>query len=192
MAEVLLFHHAQGLTAGVLAFADELRQAGHTVHTPDLYEGNTFGTLDEGLAYAGKVGFDALQEAGVRVADDLPADLVYAGFSLGGMPAQRLAQTRPGARAALLYHTSVPPEAFGGPWPADLPVQVHAMDADPFFMEEGGDVDAARAIVAAARDGELFLYPGEAHLFTDSSLPSYDAQATALVVRRSLEFLATR
>jgi dienelactone hydrolase len=186
MAEVLLFHHAQGLTPGVRAFADELRGAGHTVHTPDLFEGRVFATLDEGLAHAREVGFDRLREDGVRAADGLPADLVHAGSSLGGMPAQQLAQTRPG-RGALLLHSSAPPDAFGSAWPADLPVQVHAMEADPFFVE---DVDAARAIVAASADGELFLYPGDAHLFTDSSLPSYDADATALVLRRTLEFLA--
>jgi dienelactone hydrolase len=66
------------------------------------------------------------------------------------------------------------------------------MDNDPFFVEEGGDIDAARAIVASAADGELFLYPGDQHLFTDSSLPSYDADATALVLRRTLEFLSER
>ncbi len=186
MAEVLLFHHSQGLTPGVLAFADALREAGHTVHTPDLFDGHVFATLDEGLAYAGDVGFDSIRERGVRAAGGLPGDVVHAGFSLGGMPAQQLAQTRPG-RGALLYHSSAPPEAFGCPWPAELPVQVHAMEADPFFVE---DADAARAIVAAAADGELFLYPGDAHLFTDSSLPCHDADATALVLRRTLEFLA--
>lgn len=189
MTEVLLFHHAHGLTPGVLAFADELRGAGHTVHTPDLYDGHVFATLDEGLAHAREVGFDAVRERGVRAAADLPAEVVHAGFSLGAMPAQQLAQSRPG-RGALLFHGSVPPEAFGSAWPADLPVQIHAMDADPFFTEEGGDIDAARAIVAAAADGELFLYPGDAHLFTDSSLPVHDAEATALVLRRTLEFLA--
>jgi dienelactone hydrolase len=188
MTEVLLFHHAHGLTAGVREFAGALRAAGHTVHTPDLYDGRVFATLDEGLAHAGEVGFGALRERGVRAADDLPADVVHAGFSLGGMPAQQLAQTRPG-RGALLLHSSAPPEAFGSPWPAHLPVQVHAMDADPFFVGEG-DVEAARAIVAASTDGELFLYPGDAHLFTDSSLPGHDPDATALVLRRVLEFLA--
>jgi dienelactone hydrolase len=191
MAEVLLFHHAQGLTPGVLAFADEFRRAGHTVHTPDLYHGQTFETLDEGLAYAKEVGFDTLCENGVRVADELPAELVYAGFSLGGMPAQKLAQTRPG-RGVLLFHSSITPEVFGSAWPADVPVQIHTMDADPLFMGEGGDIEAARQIVAAAADGQLFLYPGDKHLFTDSSLPSYDADATALVTRRTLEFLADR
>ncbi len=191
MAEALLFHHAHGLTPGVLAFADELRQAGHTVHTPDLYDGHLFESLDEGLAHAKKVGFDELCDTGVRFAEDLPTHLVYAGFSLGAMPAQKLAQTRPG-HGALLFHGSITPEMFGSAWPADVPVQIHAMDADPFFMEEGGDIDAAREIAAAATDGELFLYPGDQHLFTDSSLPSYDPDAAALVIRRTLEFLADR
>ncbi|MDG4824069.1 dienelactone hydrolase family protein [Asanoa sp. WMMD1127] len=192
MAEVVLYHHSQGLTPGVLAFAAELRAAGHTVHTPDLYEGNTFDTIDDGMAYARKVGFDALLSAGAAAASALPEAVVYGGFSLGGMPAQLLAQTRPGARGALLYHTSVPPAEFGGEWPAAVPVRIHAMENDPYFAEEGGDIDAARAIVAAADDGELYLYPGDQHLFTDSSLAAYDADATALVVRRTLEFLAGR
>jgi dienelactone hydrolase len=190
MAEILLFHHAQGRTDGVLAFAEELRQAGHTVHTPDLYAGNTFETLDDGLAYARKVGFGELLEQGVRVADDLPAELVYAGFSMGVMPAQKLAQTRPGAQGALFFHSSLPPSEFGS-WPADLPVQIHSMDADPFFVDEG-DIDAARDIVGAAKHGELFLYPGNHHLFSDRSLASYDAAATILLTQRVLDFLAGR
>src|SRR5258706_11477035 len=117
MAEVLLFHHAQGLTAGVLAFADELRQAEHTVHTPDLFDGHTFESLDDGLAYAGKVGFGDLLERGVRTADELPADLVYVGFSLGVMPAQKLAQTRAGACGALLVHSCLPTSEFGSGGP---------------------------------------------------------------------------
>ena len=188
MAEVLLLHHAQGLTEGVHAFADRLREAGHTVHTPDLYDGHTFATLEEGLGYAKEVGFEAVQERGVRAADDLPAELVHAGFSLGVMAAQLLAQTRPGARGALLFESCVPPEAFGSPWPAGVPVQVHGMDADPFFAGEG-DIDAARQIVEEVDDAELFVYPGDAHLFADSSLPSYDAEAAALLQKRVLEFL---
>ncbi|WP_155374775.1 dienelactone hydrolase family protein [Catellatospora vulcania] len=191
MAEVLLFHHAQGLTEGIRAFADRLRQAGHTVHTPDSYDGNVFPTLDEGVAYARQVGFGEIQERGVRAADALPADLVYLGFSLGVLPAQRLAQTRAGARGAVLLESCVPPSEFGGPWPADVPVQVHGMDADPFFAGEG-DIDAARALVKEATDGELFVYPGDRHLFTDSSLPTYDAAAAALVTERVVGFLSRR
>ena len=189
MAEVLLFHHAQGQSPGFLAFADELREAGHTVHTPDLYDGRTFTTLDEGLAHAREIGFGKLVERGVAAADDLPAELVYAGFSLGVMPAQQLAQTRAGARGALLLEACAPTSEFGSGWPDAVPVQVHGMDADPFFAEEGGDLDAARALVKETEGAELFVYPGDQHLFTDSSLPSYDAEAAALVKQRVLAFL---
>jgi dienelactone hydrolase len=192
MAEVLLFHHAQGLTPGVVAFADELRQAGHTVHAPDVYDGRTFDSLDDGMAYAREIGFGEVFERGVRAANGLPSELVYAGFSLGGMPAQKLAQTRPGAQGALLFHSAAPLSEFAPSWPADVPVQIHAMDADPFFVEEGGDIDAARELVASAEHVELFLYPGDQHLFADNSLPSYDADAAALLSRRVLEFLGTR
>jgi dienelactone hydrolase len=189
MAEVLLFHHAQGLTSGVIAFADELRQAGHTVHTPDLYDGRTFETLDEGIAYAGKIGFGNVLERGVNAADGLPQELVYAGFSLGVMPAQKLAQTRAGARGALLFESCVPTSEFGTAWPDGVPVQVHGMDGDPFFAGEG-DIDAARALVDEAEDAELFVYPGDKHLFADSALSSYDPEAAALLKRRVLDFLA--
>lgn len=188
MAEVLLFHHAQGLTAGVIAFADRLRAAGHTVHAPDLYNARTFETLEEGIGYARETGFDNLLERGVRAADKLPAELTYAGFSLGVMPAQKLAQTRPGARGALLFESCLPPSEFGSSWPAGVPVQIHGMDADPFFAGEG-DIDAARALVDEAQDADLFVYPGDRHLFTDSSLSSYDAESAALLTQRVLDFL---
>ena len=188
MAEVLLFHHAQGQTEGFHAFADELRGAGHTVHTPDLFDGRTFGSIDEGLAYVGEAGFGAILERGVNAADDLPEGLVYAGFSLGVLPAQRLAQTRPGARGALLFYSCVPVSEFGEAWPEGVPVQVHGADADPFFVDEG-DIDAARELVASAEDAELFLYPGDQHYFADSSLPSYDEGATKLLTERVLAFL---
>ena len=190
MAEVLLFHHAQGLTPGVVAFADALRAAGHTVHTPDLFDGRTFDSLEAGMAHAKELGFDAILERGVRVADDLPNGLVYAGMSLGEMTAQKLAQTRPGARGALLFYSTIPISgdwAFG-PWPDGVPVQIHGMDNDPIFVGEG-DIDAAREIVEKVDDAELFLYPGDQHYFADSSLPSYDAEATALLTQRVLAFL---
>jgi dienelactone hydrolase len=189
MAEVVVFHHAQGLTPGVAAFADELRHAGHTVHAPDLYEGRTFATLEEGMAHAREIGFDEVTERGLRVADDLPTGLVYAGFSLGLGAAQRLAQTRPGAKGALLFYGCLPVSEFGPSWPAGVPVQVHAMASDPEF-DNGWDLPAARALVREAEDGELFLYPGDQHLFADSSLPSYDEDAAELLKQRVLSFLA--
>ncbi|TSD85687.1 dienelactone hydrolase [Mycobacterium sp. KBS0706] len=190
MTEVLMFHHAQGLTPGLRAFADVLRTAGHTVHAPDLFDGRTFGSIEEGMAFIHQAGFDELRERGVRIADALPPGLVYVGFSFGVLPAQKLAQTRPGARGALLFYSCIPISgdwAFG-PWPDGVPVQIHGMDADPVFVGEG-DVDAAREIVAKVEDAELFLYPGDQHYFADSSLPSYDAAATALLTRRVLGLL---
>lgn len=191
MAEVLLFHHSQGQTPGFLAFAEAIRRAGHTVHTPDLFDGRTFPSIDEGMAYIREVGFSDLLERGARMADQLPTEIVYAGISFGVMSAQKLAQTRPGASGALLFESCAPPSEIGSSWPMDLPVQIHGMDADPFFVGEG-DVEAARAIVESAKDAELFLYPGDRHLFVDSSLPSYDAAATALLTRRVLDFLDAR
>ena len=191
MAEVLLFHHAQGQTAGFHAFVDELRAAGHTVHTPDLFDGRTFATLEDGMAYAQELGFpDEILTRGERAAQALPNELVYGGFSLGVLPAQKLAQTRPGARGALLFYACVPTDFFGA-WPAGVPVQIHGMDNDPVFVGEG-DIDAARQLVDSTDDAELFLYPGDQHYFADSSLPSYDADATALLTRRVLDFLQTR
>jgi dienelactone hydrolase len=189
MAEVVLFHHVHGLTRGVLAFADDLRAAGHTVHTPDLYEGRTFDTLEDGMAHVDEIGFGTFIERGVRAADALHVDVVYAGFSAGVMPAQKLAQTRPGARDALFLHACAPASAFGSAWPDPVPVQIHGMDRDPFFADEG-DIDAARELVEQAKDAQLFVYSGDQHLFTDSSLAAYDADAAAQVRERVHEFLA--
>jgi dienelactone hydrolase len=191
MAEVVLFHHALGLAPGVVAFADELRNAGHTVHTPDLFDGRIFGSIEEGMAYAEEIGFPSeIFERGRAAADQLSSDVVYVGMSLGVLPAQMLAQTRPGARGAILIYACVPPSEFGG-WPAAVPVQVHGMDNDPFFAGEG-DVDNAREVVAQANDGELFLYPGDQHYFADSTLPTYDPDAARLLMQRVLEFVSDK
>lgn len=188
MAEVLLFHHVHGLTSGIRDFAETLRGAGHTAHAPDLYEGRVFDTLEEGRAYVQEVGFGSIMERGRAAVEGLPNELVYAGFSLGVMPAQMLTQTRPGAKGALLFHSCVPPSEFDGSWPQGVPVQIHGMDADEFFVEEG-DLDAARTLVEASADAELFLYPGSQHLFADNSLPAYDEQAAGLLTERVLSFL---
>jgi len=189
LAEIVLFHHVQGLTPGIGAFADRLRTAGHTVHLPDLFDGHTFPTLDEGIAYAQSVGFGAILDRGVAEAEALGPELVYAGFSMGVMAAQQLAQTRAGAQGALFIASCLPYTEFGDRWPEGVPVQVHGMDADPIFAAEG-DLDAARALVESTGQAELFLYTGDAHLFADSSLPSYDPEATELMTGRVLDFLA--
>jgi dienelactone hydrolase len=187
MTELVLFHHVQGLTPGVLAFADSLREAGHTVHTPDLFEGRTFDTIEAGMEHVRSAGFDAMRERGTAAAEGLPEAIVYAGFSFGVMPAQQLLQTRPGALGGLFYHSFADPTWFGS-WPDGVPVQIHSMDADPFFVDEG-DIDAARPFVEAHPEAEMFLYPGDGHLFADSSLPDYDEGATKLVLERSLGLL---
>ena len=191
MAEVVLFHHVQGLTDGVKAFADDLRAGGHTVHTPDLFAGRTFGSIDEGMSHSRELG-DAVDQRADEAVAAFPESVVYGGFSMGGGVAQRLTQTRPGASGALLFETCFPitGEWAFGPWPEGVPVQIHGMDADPFFAEEGADIDAARALVAAHPDlAELFVYPGDQHLFSDRSLASYDDDAAALLTERTLAFL---
>ncbi|PPF91166.1 dienelactone hydrolase [Clavibacter michiganensis] len=193
MAEIVLFHHVQGATPGVHAFADALRDGGHTVHVPDLFDGALPESIEAGLALMAGLADHVVAERTARALDGLPADLVYAGFSWGGSIAQRLAQTRPGARGALLYESfvSLSAEWSFGPWPAGLPLQVHGMARDPFFAGEG-DLDGARELVAEVGPelAEVFVYDGDAHLFTDASLPSSDPVATALVLERSLELLA--
>lgn len=191
MAEVLLYHHAQGLTPGVVAFADELRAAGHTVHTPDLFEGRTFESIERGMAHIESVGFDELRARGVALVDAYPPALVYAGMSFGVTIAQQLAQTRPGARGALLLYSCVPitGEWAFGPWPAGVPVQIHGGERDPYFAGEG-DIDAAREIVATVPDAELFVYPTDQHSFADRSVASHDPASAALLTERVRGFLA--
>jgi dienelactone hydrolase len=186
MAEILLFHHAQGQTPGFLAFADELRADGHVVHTPDLYDGNTFDDINDGVGYARQVGFGKIAERGQAAAESLPNELVYAGFSLGVMPAQALAQTRQGAKGALFFSAAFPASEFGTAWPAEVPLQIHMMENDEWVDE---DLPAARELVASVDGADLFLYPGDKHLFADSSLPDYDEDAARLLKQRVLTFL---
>lgn len=187
MAEVVLYHHIQGLTEGVRSFADELREAGHTVHAPDLFGGRTFDAIEAGMSYARETGFEALAERGAAAAEEFGAEVVYAGFSFGVMIAQQLAQTRPGARGALLMYSCLPVSEFGEAWPQDVPVQVHGKEGDEFFLE---DIAAARDLVDSHDGATLYLYPGTEHLFADSSLPEYDPAAAALLNERVLEFLS--
>jgi dienelactone hydrolase len=186
MATVVLYHHVQGLTDGVQAFAEELRRAGHTVHTPDMFGGRRFDTIEEGMAFARETGFGELAAKGLAAADEVGDGAVYAGFSFGVMPAQELAQTRAGARGAVLMSGCLPVSEFGDAWPEGVPVQVHGKEADPFFEE---DLEAARELAGSTDQAELFLYPGEEHLFADSSLPGFDAAAADLLVERVVAFL---
>ncbi len=188
MASVALFHHAQGLTDGIRAFAAGLKAGGHTVHTPDVYDGAVFGDLESGVANAERIGFLEIIERGRTSVSHLPSDLVVAGFSLGALVAHNLAQTRPGARGALLYHHGdVPVDMFGLEWPADVNLQLHIADHDPYY--EPDTVASFQDAVQAVASAELFIYPLAAHLFTDPSLPDFAEIETTLVLERTLAFL---
>jgi dienelactone hydrolase len=183
MATFVLFHHVHGLTGGMQDIANRLRTAGHIVHAPELFDGQIFDTIDAGLAYVQQIGVDAFIARGVQSAQDLVNGAIVAGFSLGALPAQYVAQTHGGVRGAVLMHACVPAAEFGE-WPIDLPVQIHAMADDPYFVGDG-DREAAQALVASALHGVLYEYPGNRHLFTDNSLTDYDALTTEFVVQRT-------
>jgi len=185
MTAVILFHHVQGLNDDVRAFADELRAAGHEVHTPDVFEGQTFATLPDGIAHIQEIGFDTVLERGRSAVEGLPAEVVYIGISLGVMPAQLLAQTRPGARGAVFLQSAVPPAAFDSPWPAAVAAQIHLTERDPEVLPPNSDLAAAHAFAGTEEGVELFLYPGDEHLFWN-----YDDDAAALLKERVLAFVA--
>lgn len=184
MTDVILFHHALGVTDGMEAFADRLRDGGHQVTVADLFEGKTFDNIDEGVAHEEQLGWDEMIRRSEAAIAPLPPGVVIGGFSLGAVYGQRLAQTREGALGALLYHAGdIPPSEFDTPWPEKVGLQIHVSDGDKWFNREGGEQLASEA------GGELFLYPGSAHLFTDSSWEEYDEASTRLVMERTLSFL---
>lgn len=184
MTHVILFHHAQGLTDGVEEFAQRLRDAGHDVVVPDLYDGRIFDTLDEGVANAEAIGFETIIQRGEQAADALPANTVYAGFSLGTLPAQKLAQTRAGALGALLFHGGIPAATFGSEWPESTLLQMHVTEGDEWV-----ELDEVEQLAGDAAHAELFIYPGSAHLVADPSLDEYDDELAELILERSILFL---
>jgi dienelactone hydrolase len=188
MTDVILFHHALGVTDGVLAFADDLRAAGHEVTVGDLFEGKTFGAIEDGVAWEEELGWEEMIARSEAAIAPLPPAVVIGGFSLGAVYGQRLAQTREGALGALLYHGGdIPPAEFGASWPKQVGLQVHVSEGDKWFNREGGE-----QLVSEVADGELFLYPGSGHLFTDRSWEEYDEASAKLVMERTLEFLDRR
>ncbi len=185
MTEVILFHHALGVTDGLRAFADRLRAGGHQVTVANLFGGATFDTIEEGVAYEEDLGWDEMVSRSEAAIASLPPQVVIGGFSLGAVYAQRLAQTRAGALGALLLHAGdIPPGEFGVPWPEGVALQVHVSEGDPWFNREGGE-----RLVSEVPGAELFLYPGSGHLFTDRSWQEYDEASTTLVIERTLAFL---
>ena len=186
MAEVIVFHHALGRTAGIEAFGNALAVAGHDVITPDLFDGATFETVEAGVAHAQSIGFEAIAEAGARIADQCGNDLTVIGFSLGVLPAQKIAQTRKGVAAAVLCHSALPLSVFGGSWPQIVALQLHMGSRDPFVEE---DRDAIEELMVAAPNATLHEYDTAAHLVADVSSPDYDAGITSQLLARTLEFI---
>ncbi|MDQ4128524.1 MAG: dienelactone hydrolase family protein [Actinomycetota bacterium] len=193
MAEVVLFHSALGLRPGVISAADRLRAAGHTVHTPDYYDGEVFEDLDDGLRKRDELGVAEIVERAREAVAGLPAGLVFAGFSLGNVPAELLAATTPGARGAVLMHGAIPIEAFSefgvDRWPAGLPVQVHYAADDPWLEADEEVTPLGDAVRGAGAAFEEHTYPGSGHLFADPDLPEYDRASSEAMWQRVLAFL---
>jgi dienelactone hydrolase len=190
VARVVLFHHAQGLRDDVRAWADSLREAGHQVTTPELFEGRTFERLEDGIAHRDELGVPELMRRAAQALDELPAEMVYAGFSMGASTAHYFAVTRPGARAVLLMHGTAPVASLGeAAWPSGLPGQLHCKETDPLMDVRG--VEALEQMAGSAGAPlEFFTYPGEGHLFADPEGPDYDADSAGLMLERELALLA--
>jgi dienelactone hydrolase len=192
MATIVLFHSVLGIRAGVSDAADRFRAAGHTVHLPDLFDGKTFDDYEPAMAHVESLGGgqEMYRRAHASVSD-IPTDVCYAGFSLGGGSALHLAATRPGARGALAFHESLPLRWLDAPaWPSSVPLQVHFAELDPFREQESID-ELRDSVLAAGASYEFFDYQGiSGHLFTDASLPAeYDEPAATLMFERAMEFL---
>lgn len=188
MAHIVLFHHVLGLTPGVRALADALTAKGHQVTAPDLFDTQTFPDIDAGLAYVEHLGDQELLTRAEHACAGLPRDVVYAGLSLGVVPAEHLLMTRPGALGALLIHGFVDPAAMAGKWPDNCSVGIFGMEGDPFFVEDG-DLAAAQNWRLTHPDMEIYLYPGDGHLFTEPALADYDAATTNALITDAVALL---
>ncbi len=182
MAEVVVFHHALGVTDFIRGFSHELQEEGHTVYTPDLFSGRTFDSIEDGIAYSDGLGGPmAMVERARAAVEALPTEVFYVGFSLGVLSAQSLAQTRAGARGAVLCYSALPLGEWGDNWPADWPrdvrLQMHILDGDE-------DFEIAQGLAASVPGAELFVYPGTEHYFAE-----HDEEAAAVLKERVLAFL---
>ena len=185
MVEIVLFHHVGGVTEGVVAFAELLREAGHTVHTPDLFDGRTFADIHDGIAYVDSVGEDMFAARAAQMIAPMGKDLVYGGFSMGVARAGEQVLTRPGARGAFFLYGTIAPSWWEATWPAGVPSQAHVTEADEFREH-----DAEAEYVAEVPGGELFVYPGSGHLFAEPGHADYDEEVARLATERVVAFLA--
>ncbi|MET0523976.1 MAG: dienelactone hydrolase family protein [Nocardioides sp.] len=185
MAEIVLFHHAGGLTEGVVSFAQTLRGAGHTVHTPDLFDGRTFADVHDGVAFADSVGEETFAARATEIVAPMAADVVYGGMSMGAARAAEQVLARPGAKGAFFLYGAVAPSWWGATWPAGVPSQAHVTEGD-----EWREPDAEAEYLADVPGAELFVYPGSGHLFAEPGHPDHDEAAARLATERILSFVA--
>lgn len=186
MSHILFFHSAVGLDDGVHAMAQTLRDAGHTVTTPDYYDGRTFDTAEQGIAYRDEVGFRTLVDRVNEAIEDIEGPVVAAGISLGSAMAQRLGKKDPRVRAALLLHAGG--EAKPVDWPTDCALQMHYSVNDP-WIDEGMPEHLLRSAARAGARTEHYLYPGASHLFADPTKPDYVKESADLMWDRVLGLL---
>ncbi|WP_324605741.1 dienelactone hydrolase family protein [Streptomyces sp. NRRL B-24484] len=189
VAQIVLFHSAYGLRPAVHAAADRLRAAGHEVHTPDLYDGRVFDTVEDGMAYKDEITTDELLRRAVHAAAPLLGQggpgLVYAGLSLGAALAQNLALADTNAAGLLLLHgtSDIRDDAA-----TSVAVQLHVAEPDPFEPEDWLNAWYLRMTKAGA-DVEVHRYRGAGHIYTDPELPDYDEEAADRTWATALAFL---
>lgn len=186
---IMLFHSTCGLRPAVHASAERLRAAGHEVRVPDLFEGHTFETVEEGMAFKEQLGKDELLKRAVLAAAPYSDQgLVYAGFSFGASVAQTLALGDAKARGLLLLHGTS--DIAENASVDELPVQLHVADPDPFESHDWL-TSWYLQMQRTGADVEVYRYPGAGHLFTDPDLPDFDQAAAELAWKVAIGFLAT-
>jgi dienelactone hydrolase len=185
MAEIVLFHHAGGLMPGVLDLAEKLRVVGHTVHTPDLFEGHTFDDVNDGVAWAQGIGQEVFADRAKAFVRTVPSEeLVYGGLSMGCARAAEQVLFRQGALAAFFLYGAIDPAWWNKRWPADVPAEAHLTESDPWR-----ELEAEEGFKARIPRHELFTYPGQGHLFMEPDHPDYDEELAHIVTSSLIDFL---
>ncbi|GAA2775460.1 dienelactone hydrolase family protein [Saccharopolyspora taberi] len=185
MAHVALFHSVLGLRSAERLAAERLSKAGHEVVTPDLFDGQTAATLDEGFRLLDRTGWDVVVRRARQAVEDMPEGTAFVGVSMGSGVVANLLSERPAAGPVVLLHAAVELPARV---PAGLRMQLHAAEPDEFAPPErvAGLRRAARESGVAL---EIFRYPGAGHFYIDPELPDHDPAAAELTWRRVLDFL---
>jgi dienelactone hydrolase len=186
VSTLVLFHSAYGRTPGMDAIAERFAMAGHTVHTPDVYEGKTFTDAEEGVGHSQEVGFSTLVDRAKAACADLGEEIVFGGFSLGAALAQQMGKNDPRARGVLLCHGGGFPKPTR--WQQQVPVQAH-FAVDDGWRSPGTIETLLESATRAGAQAEYFLYPGDAHLFADPTTSDYSEDNAELLFDRALTFL---